>query len=248
MFKINDMLQYEVSYYELFTNRRTTDWGIIYHNPLNPDHHDGNHTHILNLSERIDQAIREIIQFYRSQGLTPRINNFFIENELEILRPRLESFGFSINFYNNTFMRFVPRSVPVVGDVTQVRRVTETSEITGLIQTDGEGEWAVIARRIAIKQDRYHLLVLFRSGEGTSMASLNIMDGYSRVDDVKTCNMYRRQGFGTRIMSYLVNYHATLSDNHLYLYTDNPIAIKMYKSIGFEEVPIGRKCWSAYLT
>jgi len=46
-------------------------------------------------------------------------------------------------------------------------------------------------------------------------------------------------------MYYLVDYHNSISDNFLYLYASNPVAIKNYKLCGFEDLDFKFDDWQA---
>jgi ribosomal protein S18 acetylase RimI-like enzyme len=98
-----------------------------------------------------------------------------------------------------------------------------------------------------IHDPQFHLLGLYDQGQARAIASVKTLDGYSRVDDVRTHLDFRCKGYGTKLMTYLVRYHAGISGNHLYLYANNPIAIRMYKRVGFKEMDKKIENWSAFL-
>jgi len=90
-------------------------------------------------------------------------------------------------------------------------------------------------------------LGLFDGEKCVSTASVKTMDGYSRIDDVTTHLGYRGHHLATKLITYLVDYHSDISDNYLYLYTDNPVAIRMYRNVGFEEISNEIPWWRAFL-
>ena len=61
------------------------------------------------------------------------------------------------------------------------------------------------------------------------------MEGLSRVDDVLTDPAHRGRGYAREVMRSLVDYHRRISNNILYLYADNPTAIRVYNDVGFAE-------------
>ena len=249
MYNINTILRQEVDSYSHFTNREVIDCGIIYHNTRNPQSHDSNHAHILNLELPIDTSIHHIISFYTGINITPRIYASFIDRELDILRPYLEKHGFTISTYDNTYMLLNPLRVPKVDDTVSVHRITRmTPDIAELVQGPHEGDWAIKVLAIRICCENIHLLGLHDDGRYLTIASVEIMDGYTRVDDVVTHPDYRRRRLGTKLMTYLATYHRALSDNYLYLWTNNPVAVPMYRNAGFEEITIDKPSWSACLT
>jgi len=248
MFEIEKAANQELTFYESFTNRLDAGFGIIYYNLDNPLSHDSNHAHILRIGERPGEALQEIKRFYNSRGLTPRIYPSFVDNELEILRPHLESEGFTISIFDSVDMYFPFDSSPLTDLASPARRITYISEdIIELIHTDDSGDWTIKVLQKHINDTRFHLLGYFYQGRYVSIASVKTLEGYSIVNDVVTHKEYRGRGFGTRLIGYLVGYHANISDNYLYLWADNPVAIRMYQRVGFKDVPVSRPHWSAFV-
>jgi len=248
MFNADKMLGHELTFCQLFTNKVTTEYGIIYYNPLNPFSHDSNHAHILDIANNPEAAIRDIVAFYRNYGLVPRVYCSFIAGELTQLRPYLESQGFTVTMSNVEFMVF-PHPFSANLDTTlPVRRITGLpDDIIELIRADDTGDWTVNVLKNPVNHENFHLLGLFEHDRRVAIASVQVMVGYSRIDNVVTFSAFRGQHFGTRLISYLVNYHAALSGNYLYLFADNPIAIRLYKNVGFRTVTINKPCWNAHL-
>ncbi len=246
MFDIDRMFQTEISFCDSFTNRVNTEWGRIYYNPLNPLSHDSNHAHIMKDLRRPEAALEEIKAFFRKEGLTPRVYHSFLKDELEILRPHLQKAGFTIKTEDARAFWF-SSDMPVAPDSgSPVKRITEVSrDIIELIRSEDSGDWQINVLKRHVNDNRFHLLGLFEAGKCVSIASVKTMDGYSRVDDVLTHLSYRGKHFGTSLMKYLVAYHRSISDNYLYLWAANPIAIRMYLGVGFKEIQVAAPYWSA---
>lgn len=248
MFDIEQMFQRETTYYEAFTGKKTTDFGYIYYNPDNPRSHDSNHAQILNIHDNPLEAVREIKRFYNTINIAPRIFHSFVDNELEILSPFLEEEGFRVEIFNSTFFHYPVDRVPSPVPVADIRRIDDMSkDIIDLIHSENEGDWTINVLKYQVRRENFHLLGLYQSGKCIAIASVNVMEGYSRVDDVLTHKKYRGYHSGTKLVKYLVNYHHGISDNYLYLWAVNPIAVRMYWNIGFEELPIEKPFWAAYI-
>ncbi len=248
MFDIEQMFQRETTYYEAFTNKKLIDFGYIFYNPDNPRSHDSNHAHILNIRENPGGAIQEIKHFYTNAGIVPRVYHSFVDNELDILKPFLEEKGFRIEIFNSTFFFYPADRISSPEPGTDIRRINDISEeIITLIHTQDDGDWTINVLKRQVRRENFHLLGLYRSGKCVSIASLNVMEGYSRVDDVLTHKKYRGYHSGTKLVKYLVSYHREISENYLYLWAVNPIAVRMYRNIGFEELPIDKPFWAAYI-
>ncbi len=246
MIDIAQILHMEVTFPELFSNKKSTDYGILFHNTQNPLSWDSNHAQILDLTHP-EAAISDIIRFYNSLQLQPRINSSFLDNELEILRPRLDSQGFTVTTNNHVFMYITPGLTSALEPDADIRRISHISpDIVDLLHSDGDGDWTVNVLKIMVRNSRFHLLGLFQDERCVSIASINPGDGYTRVDDVKTHLAFRGKHLGTRLINYLVAYHGSISRNCLYLWAVNPIAIKMYQKSGFKEIKVDKPNWTAF--
>lgn len=251
MFNVQEMLQKENSFYELFAKKLVTDWGILFFNPENPRSYDSNHAHILDIKCNLKKAVEDIVKFYQKYGITPRIYMSSIVNELEMLRPVLESHGFTIKLVKDTFMLFQRDRLKPITSGVGIRTVKRISKsVSALVYSgndEGWGEWGIKVWQEAIKNPNFHLLGLFNNGKCMSVASLYLLNSYSRVDDVKTYADFRGHRFGTKLITCLTAYHSNLSNNYLYLWSDNPVAIRMYANVGFQALNIKIPRWSAFI-
>ena len=246
MFDIKAMFQTEISFCDSFTNRKDTQYGRLYYNPQNPLSHDSNHAHVLRNLENPEDALEDIKAFFRSRGLTPRVYQSFLADELEILRPHLEAAGFAVKHQDARTFRFPPDIQTPFDSTITVRRITSISgDLIDLIHSEDKGDWTIKVLDRHVNDEKFHLLGMFENGECVSIASVKTMDGYSRVDDVLTHSNHRGKRFGTRLMEYLVSYHRAISENCLYLWATNPIAMDMYLRVGFREIHTGAPYWSA---
>ncbi|MDD5190534.1 MAG: GNAT family N-acetyltransferase [Dehalococcoidales bacterium] len=247
MVDIEKLLSLERSFYGSFSNVIEKRYGVIYYNPDNPQSHDSNHAQILRLDTDIESAIQDITRFYRQLKIPPRIYMSFLDNELGILKPYLESAGFVIKIEPSVFFVFPKEKVESIIS-TLVRRITRvTDDDVELIHTEDAGDWSLNVIRKSLPDPAYRLLGLFQDNRCLAIASIRLMDGYSRVDDVYTHKDFRGQGLAAQLIGYLVNYHRTVSGNVLYLWAVNPVAIRLYERTGFQKMGVDKPCWSAYL-
>lgn len=248
MIDVAAIMHHEVWFCESFTRKLETDYGVIFYNPDNPESHDSNHANIFRLDGDIDAILDDIVRVYRRRNLTPRIYNAYQEGELDVLRPHLEARGFTVQIHATTiFMLWHPTTIPEIDTPHALRRITQMSDdLIDLIHTDDEGDWTINVLKNHLHDERFHLLGLYDQGKCRAMASVKIMDAYSRVDDVKTHRAFRGRHLGTTLMTFLLAYHSQHSTNALYLYANNPIAIKLYRNIGFQELELHQQHWSAH--
>ena len=69
----HDILALDFAYLETFTNRTKTAWGSFFCNENQPTYFDANHAHIDRANGNPQQIIDEVVHFYQSRNLIPRI-------------------------------------------------------------------------------------------------------------------------------------------------------------------------------
>lgn len=228
--------QFDLNYYRSFAARIPTVFGCIYYNEENPNSHDSNHAHILGHSD-IGDALEFIELFYLGKGIKPRIYGQSAD-ELAFLRPFLEEHGFCVSPEDNILMVLDPKNgIPALPDDPDVRRVTDIAEVAPLFLACDGGEWNIGVAKRSLKSPDYTLFAVFEGGQAVSVAALQVDPdiGIARVDNVMTHPEYRGRGFCHRVMAALTGFYTARYSYPLYLYTDNPIAIKIYRGAGFEE-------------
>ncbi len=235
------------------------EYGMLFYNKACPLSHDTNHAVITNLNCDIDIALNDITSFYNSREIVPRVYFGFVPGELDVLKPFLERHGYELGIYNgNSFfihknistatplknMKFKRLLAPELGIEELIR--SGEDEVQEVKESGVDGEWWVTFLYNTIKVEHIHMLVGYINDKPVTIASVNIMDGYSRIDDVKTHTDFWNRGYSSAMMDYLAKYHAKLSDNVLYLYASNPAAIRVYEKVGFVKVENTLPMWSAY--
>lgn len=235
------------------------EYGMLFYNKACPLSHDTNHAVITNLNCDIDFALKDITSFYTSRKIVPRVYFGFVPGELDILKPFLKKHGYDLGIYEgNTF--FIHENISTATPVKSMifkRLLAPEPGIEELIRSGEDevqevkesgfgGEWWVTFLYNALKVDHIHMLVGYINDKPVTIASVNIIDGCSRIDDVKTHTDFWNRGYSGAMMDYLVKYHAKLSDNVLYLYAFNPAAIRVYEKVGFVKVENTLPMWSAW--
>jgi ribosomal protein S18 acetylase RimI-like enzyme len=245
-FSMNDLIDNEIHFPKDFADSVVKDYGIFYYNTDNPLSWDSNHAVITDLKADMDIAFQEILAFYNEKNITPRIFASMQPNELDILKPYFDKYNFHLAYknLNQYFLWQKPSKADIVPGISFKRMHELTDDIKDIILSDDDGgEWTVKVIERHLKLPSFHLLAGFVEEKPVTIASLKIMEHYSRVDDVITHLAYRGKGYGRSLMHYLVLYHNQISDNYLYLYASNPIAIKNYKLCGFEDLDFKFDDW-----
>jgi GNAT superfamily N-acetyltransferase len=229
-------------------------WGVLYHTPEIPDSHDGNHAHIVSTDDPA-AALREVTDCYTARGVTPRIYHFSEPGEpiSAALRAAATAQGFV--FYGTDAARNPTRyfvhegpaaEPPPCPSGLEIRRVEAPSPaLAEMIESsDGPRSRKVVERRLA--GPAYHLLGAFRGNTPVGIASLQQLASLVRVDDVLTSPAHRGMGIGRTLIQHMVAYHARRLTGPIWLYAENPIAIRAYLSAGFVEVLPKFDFWSAW--
>jgi GNAT superfamily N-acetyltransferase len=244
---IDDIIHCEINFPCDFSNVTERPYGFLYHNEGIPDSYDSNHARILCAQgERLTEAVADVVAFYRGKSLTPRVYHLSQGGHGRLLRVALSHVGFQVADDNNIF--FVHCQEPKVDYSAnrEVRRVkTMSPELAAMVErSDGTRARKVMQR--CMESSNYHLLVCFDAGEPVAMGSLQYQGGLSRVDDVLTDVQHRGKGYARILIHYMVQYHRNVLRNTLYLYAENPTAIRIYREMGFVEIDEKLECWSAW--
>ncbi len=240
--------RYEIEFPADYAEREARPWGVLFHCRENPISYDSNHAVVLDLDGDLDAAIREIVAFYRERDLTPRIYSGGLQGEMERLRPRLEAAAFTFEVRQLRWFVLEGESRLRPNPAMQVRRVAAVDDaLVQLLNSDGDAPWSVGVVQRHLAHPDYHLLVGYVSGRPVTMASLKHRDGFGRVDDVLTDPAHRGQGYARTVMDHLVRLHRDLCPGLLYLWADNPVAIRAYLDAGFVERGPVPPTWSAWL-
>lgn len=224
------------------------DYGLLYHNCLNPLSHDANHALFLDLDLDVDRALRDICGFYGDMGLQPRIYTGYHPREETDLLPFLEANGFQLAFSGAKFMVLrEPSRVNPRPDV-EVRRLHSVDRsIWDLVLSDpSEGEWSPRALEELVGSSVFHLLAAYWRDQPVSLGSVASVGGISRVDHVLTGPQFRGKGFAQTLIHRLVEYHRATIGHGLYLWTEHPAARRIYRKAGFRQVSFPYRQWSAH--
>lgn len=239
------IIEAEIDFPRDFTNVVERPYGLLFYNEEIPESYDSNHARILR-DDALDAAVADVRDFYRSRGLTPRVYHLSRLGAGRRLREAVETAGFVVAGADSRwFVRRLPSTIAPLAAVA-VRRLSEVPpDLAAMVRRSaGERAMKVLQRRVA--SQAYHLLCAFADGRPVAVASLQSMGGVARVDDVLTDSSLRGKGYARAVIHHLVGYHAKVMQNTLYLYAENPTAIRIYGEAGFVEIDEQLECWSAW--
>ena len=243
---IDAIVQTETWFPKTFANAEVRDWGVMFITPTIPESNDGNHACVVSRPENPGAAINEIVSFYDGRGLSPRVNYLSADGDDPALRTALEAAGFAIGGGDDMRVhlyegpsRVMPR--PAV----RVRRFDrfEDGLFEALTEINCERVAKVIERRMARSDGWLFLGEL--NGKPVSVALLERIDGICRVDEVHTAEAHRGHGAARAVIHTLVGFYQERLAEPLYLWTDNPIAERLYQEAGFAKLGCDLARWIA---
>jgi len=245
-FNMNRMLDTELRFPQRFTNMTPKNYGMIFWNEGNKASDDSNHA-VITDHMGPEASIRDIEFFYKSKGIKPRIYQSYKAMELEKIRPALENHDFKIGLKDDQFFFWDRSSNLIPVPDLRIERLRSLSiDVMETIAIEFGGDWTIKVVERHLLHPSYHLLGGFVGNDLASLASVSVYAGYSRVGDVYTRDKYRGRGFAGGMIHYLVTYHNQISDNHLYLNSSDPAAIRIYEKAGFSRLPQDFQCWTAW--
>ena len=245
---IDTFVQSEILFPRNFADVEERDWGILFVTPTIPDSYDGNHACVLNRCGEPARVVEEIVAFYRSRGLGPRVNYLSASGDSPDLRKVLLDAGFTLGD-EEVMCVYVfrgPSRITPNPEVHVRQADTVDADLLRALTSIGDLRIArVLERRVRRRGAR--LFVGEIAGEAASVALLERAEGIYRVDEVNTAEQHRRKGCARAVMGALVAYYQRHYSAPLYLWTDNPVAERIYTEAGFVKIEHSITRWVAWL-
>jgi hypothetical protein len=244
---IETIVRTENLFPQTFADKETRDWGVLFVTPTIPDSYDGNHACVLNHGDDRTAVVDEIVTFYEGRKLTPRVNYISADGDAPDLRQALKAAGFTFG-YEDTMRVYVYQGPSCIAPnpdvrVQLVKRVS--SDMLAALTSIGNLRMAKVLERRACRTGSW-LFVGEIDGQAASVALLEHTGDIYRVDEVHTAQGYRCRGCARAVVHALVTYYQRSMDAPLFLWTDNPIAGRIYVKAGFVEIEHSLTNWCAW--
>ena len=243
---IRAIVQTETWFPKTFADAEVRDWGVMFITPTIPESNDGNHACVLRHHDDFGEVADEIATFYDQRGLSPRVNYLSADGDDPALRTALEATGFSVGGGDDmrVYLYEGPSRI-TPSPVVHVRRFDrfEDGLFEALAGINCERVAKVIERRMVRS---YGWLFLGKiDGTPVSVALVEKIDGVCRVDEVHTAEAYRGRGAARAVIHALVGFYRDNLTEPLYLWTDSPIAERLYREAGFAKLDCHLTHWIA---
>ena len=230
-----------------FTNTLACPWGILYHNPDNPDSYDSNHALIFR--DQVDDlpaVLAEIADFYFSRGLHPVIYQSILDDGwFGDIAKELTTAGFRSWQEEQRWMLLCRDSaITVQADVRRVARWTDDLA-THLYEAAGEPwEIAVAKRQLENANTLYFAAFVDNKPVGAIYGHVND-EGICRIDYLLVATTHRGKGLG-RALTHAFVAHCRESMIPCALWSDGDTPRRIYEEAGFRFVRTmmaGRASW-----
>ena len=230
-----------------FTNAHERPWGMMYHNPDNPDSYDSNHALIFrDRVTALPAVLREIADFYLSRGMPPIIYQSILDDGwFGEIAGELSAAGFRSWQEEQRWMVLTEGSA--IRAEADVRRLdTWTDDLaTHLYEAAGEPwEIAVAKRQLENPNTLYFAAFVDDKPVGAIYGHVND-EGICRIDYLLVATAHRGKGLG-RALTHAFVTHCRRGRIPCALWPDGDTPERIYLEAGFRSVGsrmAGRAVW-----
>ncbi len=244
---IDAIVQAENHFPQTFADMQERHWGVLFVTPSIPDSHDGNHACVLSRCDNLAAVVDEIVTFYGARGLTPRVNYISRAGDYSDLREALEAGGFTIAHDNTTRMYLYQGPSRIAPNphvrVEQVESVD--ADMFASLKSIVNLRTAKVVQRRASRADGW-LFVGELDGQVASVGLLERLQNICRVEELQTAERHRRKGCARAVVHAIVTFYRKHMVSPLYLWTDNPVAERIYVEAGFVKLEHSITNWCAW--
>jgi hypothetical protein len=247
---IEGIIYAEQNFPKSFSNVNYTDYGMLFYNESIPESNDSNHAIINNIRDNnYDEILNEVISFYESKKVSPRIFSSLLSGQLLKIKKSLICNGFTVNTHKEFCLIHKSRCMINEPRSLKIKRIIDKNElsvISNVIDSDAvDRETKVLQKRI--KNNNFHYFIGYDNDIPVTIASIEYINGIGRIDEVETSKLHRGKGYSRQLIRFLVDYHYRNIDNKktMYLWYSNPTAGRIYREAGFIELDHNFEQWEA---
>ncbi len=225
--------QTQSTYPALFSEVTETPWGMLFYNPRNTLSVEANHG-VLFAPCDYEQALAQVQAYYQQKELPPRLYCYLSEEALPLLEQEAEKLGFSLT---PSDLELLICQNPTQKDVKSPLTFEILQEWDRGINEHiiGENLHLEGLLRGSMKHNTYRLIVGRLFGTPVTMAGLWDNGEVMRISNVMTGEQFRGLGFGGALITHTLSL-AAATPKPVYLFANNPTAIRMYRRVGMEVV------------
>ena len=244
---IENIIYAEHNFPRLFSNMQCTNYGILFFNENIKMSYDSNHAIIMDkFGNDYDQIIDEIIYFYESKIITPRVYSSLKNGQINILEKLLLNKYFIVEKHKNKYLIQKLKCLINIPHTLKIERIDNVQKLTSM-ENFYDNEWEFPLLKAKIENKNYHFFAGYKDDTAVTICAIQYIDDIGRIDDIETKEKHRGKGYSRQMISHLVKYHQENCNNKvLYLWYNNPIAGKIYREAGFVDLENDFESWVAY--
>jgi GNAT superfamily N-acetyltransferase len=227
-------LQLQLAFLRLYTRVRERPWGLLLYNTENPNYYEANGARYIRTDDP-DGTIKEIIAFYRSRRLTPRV---IADQATEPanFHTHLEDHGFEcshVNFHIMTWQGERP-SLPTLPDGVTIRRAT-LADVEPIVAIEADDapwssfEWLRRRTQTLLAAPSVHYYIAWVEDQPAATAMCFQTEERGLIEGVVTRPPFRRRGLASAIIQQI----QFDSGTPLLLEVDDDGAERIYARCGF---------------
>lgn len=239
----------EINAPALFCKFEMTSWGVMYYDEENPLCVGSNHAVITDENADALCAAAEIKGFYLSLGIRPAAEFPLCDGISEVMKEDIKKAGFCFEKQKELICMVKTSPAGALAEAPLV--ISEEREFDkNLCKTAVCGGYEnflpAVLSRLALS-DFAELYVARLFGDGVSLCTVERGKKLSRLSNVLTGPGFRCAGFGSKTVAFAARKYEENYANPLYLLTENPLAARLYRVGGFEQIEFGKKLFRATL-
>ena len=232
-----------------FTQAIERPWGILYHNPDNPDSYDSNHALIFrDRVEDLPAVLAEIADFYLGRGGRPIIYQSILDDGwFGEIGSDLAAAGYRSWQEAQHWMLLDGESR--ITARADVRRVTAWSDDLAVHLYEAAGEpWEIAVAKRQLENPNTLYFAAFEGGKPVGAIYGHMNDeGVCRIDYLLVATAHRGKGLG-RALTHAFVTHCRENRIPCALWPDGDTPRRIYEEAGFRFVctkMAGRATWNA---
>ncbi len=221
------------TYPALFAQVKETPWGMLFYNPNNTLSVEANHG-VLFAPCNYQTALAEVRAYYKEKGVPPRLYCYLNNDQLPLLQQAAEETGYTLTPSDLELLVCQnPTQKAVKSPLTfEILQEWDTGINEHII---GENLHLEGLLRGSMQHNTYRLIVGRLFGTPVTMAGLWDNGDVMRISNVMTGEQFRGLGFGGALITHTLSL-ASQTPKPVYLFANNPTAIRMYVRVGMEMV------------
>jgi N-acetylglutamate synthase-like GNAT family acetyltransferase len=227
-------LQLQLAFLRLYTRMRQRPWGLLLYNTENPNYYEANGARYIRTDDP-DATIAEIISFYKTRRLTPRV---IVDQATQPadFRAHLEAHGFECAENNFRIMIWDGESSPPPASPTgaEIRRATQ-ADVEAIVAIEAEDspwsgtDWLRRRTQTLLAAPSVHYYIAWVEDQPTATAMCFQTEEAGLIESVATRPAFRRRGLASAIIQQI----QSDSDLPLLLEVEDEGAERIYARRGF---------------